>query len=478
MLPIEMLSAIDIRDSVRSGDQSAADIVAASLSRVRALDSDIRAMISVCDSAAEQAAAIDSKRASGKSLGALAGVPVVVKDNMQLLGTTTTAGSKMLENYQSQFTATAVQKLIDADAVIIGKSNLDEFAMGSSTENSGFFCTRNPRDMSRAPGGSSGGSAAAVAAGYAPVSLGSDTGGSIRQPASFCGVVGLKPTYGRVSRYGLLAYGSSLDQIGPFARNVNDAALVLSVISGPDAKDSTTSPKPMPDYLSGLKPSSDGSLKGVRIGKPVEYFAEGLNEDVRRSIEATLSRFESLGATIVDVRLPHSNYAIAAYYIIAMSEASSNLARYDGVHYGYRSPDATAIEAVFSRSRREALGAEVKRRIMLGAYALSSGYYDAYYLKAQKVRTLIKRDFDTAFETCDMIAGPTAPTTAFKLGEMTADPLAMYLSDIYTISVNLAALPAISVPCGNDRNNLPVGLQLIGKPFDELTLFKTARAVE
>ena len=453
------------------------EAVEAVFGRIEACDGVIGAYISTDrERAMAQAAAIDRKIAAGEKVGLLGGVPVAVKDNMCTAWGATTCASRMLENFHSPYNATAVERLLAADAVIVGKTNMDEFAMGSSTENSGLKRTVNPWDTSRVPGGSSGGSAAAVAAGLCYAALGSDTGGSIRQPASFCGVVGLKPTYGRVSRYGLVAFGSSLDQIGPLTRTVGDAALMMNVISGHDPADSTSvgeSVAPVHDYLERL----DEPIEGLRIGV-VPRLNAGADESVQKAVDAALEVYKGVGAELVDVEMPHSEYAIAAYYVIATAEASSNLARYDGVHYGYRSEHATDYIEVYSKSRAEALGKEVKRRIMLGTYALSSGYYDAYYLKALKVRNLIRRDFTGAFENCDCIMMPVAPTTAFKIGEKIDDPLTMYLSDVYTIAANLAGIPGVSIPCGFDADNLPIGLQMLGPTFTEDKLLRIARMHE
>jgi len=393
---------------------------------------------------------------------------------MVIRGVRTTAGSRILFNYKPPYTATVVERLQAAGAIVVGKTNLDEFAMGSSTENSAYGPVKNPWDMTRVPGGSSGGSAVAVAAGMAIGALGSDTGGSIRQPASLCGVVGLKPTYGRVSRYGLIAFGSSLDQIGPLANSVQDAAAILNVIAGRDPNDSTSSDIEVDDYSSAIA----GNVRGLRVGVPREYYGEGLDPEVKETIEAAIKKFEELGAKIVDVSLPHTEYAVPVYYLIATAEASSNLARYDGVRYGFRAEEAGNLKEMYSRTRDQGFGAEVKRRIMLGTYALSAGYYDAYYGKAQKVRSLIERDFRNAFTSCDVIATPTAPTPAFKLGEKTDNPLEMYLSDIYTITANLAGVPGISLPCGFSSKGLPIGIQLIGRQFDEATLLRAAHNLE
>jgi aspartyl-tRNA(Asn)/glutamyl-tRNA(Gln) amidotransferase subunit A len=417
--------------------------------------------------------AVDAKRASGKPLGLLAGVPVALKDVLCTKGVPTTCGSKILREFRPPYDATAVARLVAADAVPIGKTNMDEFAMGSSTENSAYFTTSNPWDLERIPGGSSGGSAAAVAAGMAPVSLGSDTGGSIRQPAALCSVVGLKPTYGRVSRYGLVAFASSLDQIGPFTATVRDAARVLRVIAGHDERDSTSVTAPVDDYEAALD-----WVKGLRVGVPKEYLVEGLDKEIAARVREALATFERLGAKLVETTLPHSPYGVATYYIVATAEASSNLARYDGVHYGYRAKGTKDIIELYARTREEGFGAEVKRRIMLGTFVLSSGFYDAYYIKGLKVRRLIKNDFDEAFKTCDVIVGPTTPTPAFKKGEKSSDPLAMYLSDIFTISANLAGLPGMSLPCGFTSAGLPVGLQITGRILDEKTVLGAGAAYE
>ncbi|MCX5749570.1 MAG: Asp-tRNA(Asn)/Glu-tRNA(Gln) amidotransferase subunit GatA [Candidatus Saganbacteria bacterium] len=403
----------------------------------------------------------------------LKGIPIAIKDNMCTDGIPTTCSSKILENYIPPYNATIVDLVFEAGMIPVGKTNLDEFAMGSSTENSAFKTTKNPWDLKKVPGGSSGGSAAAVAADETILSLGSDTGGSIRQPASFCGVVGLKPTYGRVSRYGLVAFASSLDQIGPITKDVTDAALLMNVIARHDPKDSTSVNIKAPDYTKSLV----RNVKGLRLGLPKELFGEGIEENIKRSVMDAVKLLEGLGAFVREVSLPSLKFALAAYYIIAPAEASSNLARYDGVHYGLRSKKDKDIMEMYLNTRREGFGAEVKRRIMIGTYALSSGYYDAYYLKAQKIRTLIKNDFEEAFKDLDMIITPTSPTAAFGIGEKTADPLSMYLSDIATIPVNLAGLPAISIPCGYD-NGLPIGLQMIGRAFDEETLFRAAYTFE
>ncbi len=467
-----------IRDAIRNRDTTSRCVVERCLDAIRHLDPQIRGFVSCdADRAVNLAGQIDRRLARGESVGPLAGVPIAVKDNICTRFGRTTCSSRILADFAAPYDAHVVERLEAAGAVIVGKTNLDEFAMGSSTENSGFFPTKNPWDLARVPGGSSGGSAAAVAARIVPGALGSDTGGSIRQPASFCGVTGLKPTYGRVSRYGLVAYGSSLDQIGPLTQDARDAALLLGVIAGHDSRDSTSVNQPVPDYAASLNGRGDG-LQGVRIGVPEEYFGEGLDAEVRTAVEAAMNLCREHGAQLVTVHLPHLAYAVACYYVIATAEASSNLARYDGVHYGYRSPKAEDYIDMYCASRQEGFGAEVRRRIMLGTYALSSGYYDAYYLKALKVRTLIKRDFEAAFAMCDVIACPAAPTTAFRLGEKVHDPLSMYLADIYTISANLAGIPGIVVPCGLSSAGLPVGLQLMGPHFAEEKLLGIAHTYQ
>ena len=472
-----MSSAKQLRDKIVAGDVKSVDAVKVVFDRIEAIEPKVGAYLSLYkEQAMEQAEQVDAQIAAGESVGALAGVPVAIKDNMCTTFGATSCASKILENFHAPYNAHVVEKLQAADAVIIGKCNLDEFAMGSSTENSGLKKTFNPWNTEHVPGGSSGGSAAAVAAGLCSVSLGSDTGGSIRQPASFCGVVGLKPTYGRVSRYGLVAYGSSLDQIGPLAQDVTDAALMLNVIAGHDERDSTSIPEtdaPLKDYLAEL----ETPIEGLRIAT-VPQLNAGADAEVRKALEDALEVYKSLGADVVEIEMPHFDYAISAYYVIATAEASSNLARYDGVHYGHRSPDAKDYVEVYSKSRDEAFGAEVTRRIMLGTYALSSGYYDAYYLKALKVRNLIRQDFTKAFEEADCLMLPVSPTTAFKIGEKTDDPLQMYLADVYTIAVNLAGIPGISIPCGFDEKNLPIGLQILSGPFTEDKLLRIARMYE
>ncbi|EHC12167.1 Asp-tRNA(Asn)/Glu-tRNA(Gln) amidotransferase subunit GatA [Fischerella thermalis] len=473
-----MASIRELHKQLVKKERSAVEITQEALDRIQALEPKLHSFLCVtAERALEQARAVDAKIAAGEEIGLLAGIPIGIKDNICTKGINTTCASRILENFVPPYEATVTQKLAAADAVMVGKTNLDEFAMGGSTETSAYGLTANPWDLSRVPGGSSGGSAAAVAAGECVISLGSDTGGSIRQPASFCGVVGIKPTYGLVSRYGLVAFASSLDQIGPFARSVEDAAILLQAIAGYDPKDSTSLKVSIPDYTAGLKP--DLKPRGqLRIGIIKETFGEGLDSQVEQAITKALDQLQNLGAEIHVVSCPRFRYGLPSYYIIAPSEASANLARYDGVKYGYRAEEAENLMEMYTRTRASGFGAEVKRRIMLGTYALSAGYYDAYYLKAQKVRTLIKEDFERAFEQVHVLACPTAPTTAFKAGEKTADPLSMYLVDLMTIPVNLAGLPGISVPCGFDDNGLPIGLQLIGRPLREDQLFQVAYAYE
>ena len=471
------LSCKQLADKIAAGEIKSVQATEAVLGQIQKCEPTIGAFISTfAEKAIEDAKAVDAKIAAGLAVGALAGVPVAIKDNMCTDFGATTCASKILENFNAPYNAHVIEKLNAADAVIVGKCNLDEFAMGSSTENSGLKQTVNPWDVSCVPGGSSGGSAAAVAARMCYAALGSDTGGSIRQPASLCGVTGLKPTYGRVSRYGLVAYGSSLDQIGPLTRDVTDAALMLNVIAGHDDRDSTSISEemaPVADYLAELETKVDGLKIAV-----VPQFNAGADEDVQKAINEALDIYKSLGAEIFEVEMPHFEYAIACYYIVATAEASSNLARFDGVHYGYRTAEPKDYIEVYSKSRAEAFGTEVKRRIMLGTYALSSGYYDAYYLKALKVRNLIRGDFTRAFEKADCLMMPVSPTTAFKIGAKTDDPLQMYLADIYTIAANLAGVPAISVPAGFDGGNMPIGLQVLGPGFSEDKLLRIARMFE
>jgi aspartyl-tRNA(Asn)/glutamyl-tRNA(Gln) amidotransferase subunit A len=470
------LYALTIHEALaglRVGEFTAVELTQAVLERIAAVDGQVKAYLTVtADRALEQAAQADAQRQQGQD-APLLGVPLAIKDVLATEGVQTTCGSRILQGFTPPYTATAVKRLEAAGMVMVGKTNTDEFAMGSSTENSGYFTTRNPWNLERVPGGSSGGSAAAVAADEALGALGTDTGGSVRQPASLCGVVGLKPSYGRVSRYGLVAYGSSLDQIGTLTKDVRDAALLLQIITGHDERDSTSLPAPAPDYTEVLT----GDIAGLRIGLPREYFIEGMQAEVEEAVRAAVTRLERLGAKIVPISLPNTDKALPVYYLVATAEASANLARYDGVRFGY-SADADAMFENFRQTRGQGFGAEVKRRIMLGTYALSAGYYDAYYLKAQQVRTLVKRDFEQAFAAVDVIACPTAPTTAFKIGEKTDNPIEMYLSDIFTISLNLAGMCGISLPCGFDKQNLPIGLQLIGPHLGEEVILRTAYAYE
>ncbi len=463
MIP-EKITIRSAREGLERRDFSAGELFDHYRNRIEQHNSDLNAYLTVFD-----------KPEHTSAEGILAGIPCAIKDNMLIEGTRATAASKILESYISAYDATVIKRLRDAGAMFLGKTNMDEFAMGTSTENSAFGPTKNPIDTSRIPGGSSGGSAAAVAADLAVFALGSDTGGSIRQPAAMCGIVGLKPTYGRVSRHGLIAMASSFDQIGPLTKTVYDAALVLNVLCGHDIFDSTTVKKDVPDFTAKL----ELELKGLRVGVPKEFFGTGLSPEVSNSVQAAIKQLEDLGCHIEEISLPNFEYALAAYYIAVPSEVSANLARLDGIRYGHSSDKATNLLEAYVQSRSEGFGPEPKRRIMLGTYALSSGYYDAYYLKAQKVRALIKKDFDEAFKKVDVIAGPTAPNTAFKIGEKASDPLALYLEDIYTVPVNLAGLPGISVPCGlGKESNMPVGLQLIGKSFDEETLLRVAHQFE
>lgn len=487
--------------NLKAGQVTSVELTQAYLDRIAALDNRVGAFLRVnADAALKLAADVDARRAKKQPVGQLAGLPVAVKDNLCERGALTTCASRILSEFRPPYDATVIAKLRAADAVLIGRTNLDEFAMGGSTENSAFQSTRNPWDLDRTPGGSSGGSAACVSAGMAPLAIGSDTGGSIRQPAGLCGVVGMKPTYGRVSRFGLVAFASSLDQIGPFGQSVEDAALLLESIAGHDPRDSTSLNVPVPPYTQTV----NQPLKGLRIGWVREHFGPGLDAEVEAVVRAAIDAYKSLGATIHEVSLPHSKYAVATYYVIAPSEASSNLARYDGVHYGYRTDEKemlaelaadrkrleatgdragldnldTALVRMYRRSRAEGFGPEVKRRIMLGTYALSAGYYDAYYLKALKVRRLIRQDFDRAFETVDLIAGPITAAPAFEIGEMAGDPLAMYLLDLYTVSANLAGIPGLCLPCGQSKSGLPIGLQLQASALEEVRLLRGARMFE
>jgi aspartyl-tRNA(Asn)/glutamyl-tRNA(Gln) amidotransferase subunit A len=476
MAAIHELTVSQIADAVQSGKLSATEVADATLARIDDHDPKLHAFLAVMrDDMKAQAKAIDEKKSRGETLGALAGVPVALKDALCTRGAPTTCASKILEDYAPPYDATVVSRLRAADALLPGKTNMDEFAMGSSNENSAYGPVKNPWDLTRAPGGSSGGSAVAVAARMCAASLGSDTGGSIRQPAALSGTFGMKPTYGRVSRYGLVAFASSLDQIGPFASDVRGGARVLSVIAGRDPKDATSLAAPVHDY----EAACGKSVKGLKIGVPSEYFAKGLDAEVEASVRAAIDALKEDGCEIVPVDLPHTRHAVATYYVIATAEASSNLARFDGVRYGLRKlPDHGDLKSMYGATRDAGFGAEVKRRILLGTFVLSAGYYDAYYLKAQKVRTLIARDFSSAFDRVDAVCSPTAPTAAFALGEKTSDPLSMYLSDIYTLPASLAGLPACSVPCAPTKSGLPVGLQIVTKPLHEETLFSLAAAWE
>lgn len=474
-MELYQLTAHELHDKLKAKEISSAEIVKSVLANIGAVEGKVKAFMTVTeDEAYRMAEEAEVRFSKDKGVTPLTGIPVVVKDNMCSKGIPTTCSSKILSDFRPPYDATVVERLKDAGAVIIGKANMDEFAMGSSNENSAFGATRNPWDLDHVPGGSSGGPVAAVAADEGIVALGSDTGGSIRQPASLCGVVGFKPTYGRVSRYGLVAFASSLDQIGPITKDVTDCALTMNIISGRDRRDATSAEIPVPDYTESLK----DDVRGIRIGIPTEYFVEGLDKEVEGSIRAAIAKYEELGATCVDISLPHTDYAVAVYYVIATAEASSNLARFDGVQYGYRSESPQTIWQMYGETKEEGFGPEVKRRIMLGTYVLSSGYYNAYYLKAQKVRTLIKNDFIDAFKDVDVILTPTSPTPAFKIGEKVDDPLQMYLSDILTIPANLAGLPAISLPCGFTANNLPLGLQLLAPFFAEDKIIQAAYAFE
>ncbi len=475
MIDLDILTIDAARAAIQQRQVTAAALAEAFFKKIDDEDGKIGAYLLTCrERALAKAEEVDRIADRGDPLPPLGGVPLGVKDVLLTRGLRTTAGSMILENFIAPYDCTAVARLEAAGAVVLGKLNCDEFAMGSSNENSAYKPVHNPRDLTRVPGGSSGGSAAAVAAGMAVAALGSDTGGSIRQPASFCGVVGLMPTYGRVSRYGLIAFASSLDHIGPLARTVKDAAILLRHIAGRDPQDSTSAEVPVPDYVQEI----GKSVKGLRIGVPKEYFPEGMDGEVRGAVEAAIEKMAGLGCEIVPISLPHTDYAIPCYYIVATAEASSNLARYDGVRYGYRARDAHSLAEMYRRSRDQGFGAEVKRRILLGTYALSAGYYDAYYLKAQKVRTLLTRDFEEAFRKVDAIVTPTAPTPAFKLGEKVDDPLAMYLADIFTVTADLVGVPGISVPCGDSSDRLPIGVQILGRHFDEATILRLAHAYE
>jgi aspartyl-tRNA(Asn)/glutamyl-tRNA(Gln) amidotransferase subunit A len=473
---IHQLSIRELGDAITRKDVSVTEVVQSFLDRIDQHEERIKAFLSVDpESALAQAQTLDEKLARGEvQSGLLTGIPMAIKDNIVTEGVRTTCGSRILENYIPPYDATVVRRLKENGVVVMGKANCDEFAMGSSTENSAYFATRNPWDLDRVPGGSSGGSAAAVAAWEVPGALGSDTGGSIRQPAAFCGVVGLKPTYGRVSRYGLVAFASSLDQIGPLANNVWDVALLLQAIAGSDSMDSTSVQRPAEDYLKDL----GKDVQGFKIGVPSEWLSSGLDPQIEQAVQAAIKRLEGLGCLVKEVHLPHTEYAISTYYIIAPAEASSNLARYDGVRYGYRSPDATNLEDMFRSARSQGFGEEVKRRIMIGTYALSSGYYDAYFLKASKVRTLLKNDYLDAFKEVDFLVGPTTPSLPFKMGEKKTDPLEMYLMDVYTVTANLAGVPGLAMPCGFSQEGLPIGLQIQAPHFEEAKLLRLAHALE
>jgi len=474
-MPLYELTAHELHEKLKQGEITSVGLTKSVYDRIRAVEDDIKAYITLTEELAlEQAEKADELFKKGNDLPPLTGIPVAIKDVICTKEILTTCGSQILGDFVSPYDATVMQKLHNQNIVMLGKTNMDEFAMGSSTENSSYFNTQNPWNLATAPGGSSGGSAAAIAADAAICSLGSDTGGSIRQPAGLCGIVGMKPTYGRVSRYGLVAFASSLDQIGPLTKDVTDCALMLNVICGHDVMDSTSADVPIPDFTESLI----NDVKGLKLGIPQEYFIEGMDKEVEQSVRSAISLLESLGAQTIEISLPHTEYAVATYYIIAPAEASANLARYDGVRYGFRVEEASDLFDMYKKSRSQGFGPEVKRRIMLGTYALSSGYYDAYYLKAQKVRTLIKQDFDKAFETVDVIVTPTSPTPAFKIGEKIDDPLQMYLSDIFTNSCNLAGLPGISIPCGFSSDNLPIGLQILAPPFAEERLLQVAYTFE
>lgn len=475
-MKIEQMDISQIRDGIKDGSFTAVEVITSLFERIKTIDPKVKSYLKLCEKEAlDKAKIVDKKIANNEPVGTLAGVPIAIKDNICIDGITTTCASKMLEDFIPPYNATVIEKLLKEDAIIVGKTNMDEFAMGSSTENSAFQVTRNPWDLERVPGGSSGGSAACVAAGLAPISLGSDTGGSIRQPAAFCGVVGLKPTYGLVSRFGLIAFGSSLDQIGPFAKSVKDAALTLQVIQGDDKLDSTTNKDNIhTEYLPTL---ADG-VKEMKVAVPKEFFKSALDDEIKDSLLNTIELLKSLGAEVTEISLPITEEGLSAYYIISSAEASSNLARFDGIRYGYRPKEFSSVDELMLKSRTEAFGPEVKRRIMLGTYALSSGYYDAYYNRAQKLKKKIKEEFKKVFEEYDVILSPTSPTLPFKCGEKVSDPLQMYLADIYTININLAGIPAISLPVSKSKSGLPIGLQILGPHFGEEKIFKVAYAIE
>ena len=469
------MTAHEIRDAYDKKELTVPEVTKAFLENIKLRDNDIKAYITVCEEEAlKKAEEVQAMFDEGKVLGPLAGIPIAIKDNICTKGVKTTCASKMLENFIPPYDATVMKKIYDTNAIILGKTNMDEFAMGGSTENSAFFKTKNPHNLNKVPGGSSGGSAAAVSGDMAPISLGSDTGGSIREPASFCGLVGLKPTYGLVSRYGLVAFASSLDQIGSFSKDVTDNAVLLTAIAGHDEMDSTSANFENKDYTKALV----NDVKGLKIGIPKEYFGEGINSEVREALEKAIEKYKELGAEVSECSLPTTDYALPTYYIIACAEASSNLGRYDGIRYGYRTKNFESLKDIYKNSRTEGFGKEVKRRIILGTYVLSSGYYDAYYKKAQKVRTLVKKGFDEAFKKFDVLLTPTVPTVAFDIGSKSENPLEMYMTDILTVSINIAGVPAISIPCGNDKEGMPIGMQLIGKHFDEETLYRTAYTYE
>jgi aspartyl-tRNA(Asn)/glutamyl-tRNA(Gln) amidotransferase subunit A len=475
VLQLEGLTIDSARTAMAAGEITATSLTESHYERIGSKDPEINSFLALCrERALSQAEKVDGMAAAGKALPSLAGIPVGIKDVLALKGAPATAGSRILKGYRPPYDATVVTKLEAAGAILLGKLNCDEFAMGSSNENSAYGPVRNPKALDRVPGGSSGGSAAAVAADFAVVTLGTDTGGSIRQPAAFCGVVGVLPTYGRVSRYGLIAFASSLDRVGPLAKSVTDAATVLQVIAGKDVMDATSSDRPVEDYVGGL----EKPVEGLRIGVPAEYFGEGLDPEIRAAIDGVLAGLKTVGCMIKPVSLPHTKYAIPTYYVIATAEASSNLSRFDGVRFGFRSEEATTLSAMFRKTRDAGFGAEVKRRILLGTYALSAGYYDAYYRKAQQVRTLLTRDFLTAFAEVDVLVTPVTPTPAFKLGEKTDDPVKMYLEDIYSVAASLAGICGVSVPCGETEDGLPIGVQVLGRHFDEATMLRVGRAIE
>ena len=469
------MTAEEIGKAYREKTLTVPEVVKAFLNNIEKEDEKIKAYITVCkEEALKKADEVQAMFDGGKEMGPLAGIPIAIKDNICTKGVRTTCASKMLENFIPPYDASVMKKIEEANAIILGKTNMDEFAMGGSTENSAFFITKNPVNLGKVPGGSSGGSAAAVAGKMAPISLGSDTGGSIREPASFCGIVGMKPTYGLVSRYGLVAFASSLDQIGPFSKTVRDNAVLLTAIAGHDEMDSTSANVENKDYEKALV----NDVKGLKIGVPKEYFGEGINEEVRASLEKAIEKYKELGAEVEECSLPVTEYALPTYYIIACAEASSNLGRYDGIRYGYRTKNFESLKDIYRNSRTEGFGDEVKRRIILGTYVLSSGYYDAYYKKAQKVRTLVKKGFEEAFEKYDVLLTPTVPTVAFDIGSKSKNPLEMYMTDILTVSINIAGVPAISIPCGKDSSGMPIGMQLIAKHFNEETLYRAAYTFE